>query len=87
MAEWLKRAEIPAALVAGLGFITGWIPVLFVALAMYGCIAALFGPIKYGILPEHLDDKGNPGRQRASRKRHLRRHSARHDRGRLRRGP
>ncbi len=60
MAEWLKRAEIPAALIAGAGFITGWIPVLFVALALYGAIAALFGPIKYGILPQHLDEKEVP---------------------------
>ena len=27
---------------------------LFVALAGFGVIAALFGPIKYGILPDHL---------------------------------
>ena len=29
-------------------------PVLFVALFMFGVIASLFGPIKYGILPDHL---------------------------------
>jgi acyl-[acyl-carrier-protein]-phospholipid O-acyltransferase/long-chain-fatty-acid--[acyl-carrier-protein] ligase len=29
-------------------------PILFVALFMFGVIAALFGPIKYGILPDHL---------------------------------
>src|SRR5207302_10511898 len=27
---------------------------LFVALFLFGVIAALFGPIKYGILPDHL---------------------------------
>ena len=30
------------------------LPILFVALAGFGVIAALFGPIKYGILPDHL---------------------------------
>ncbi|MGQ0672269.1 MAG: acyl-[ACP]--phospholipid O-acyltransferase [Hyphomicrobium sp.] len=60
MAEWLKRAEIPVALLAGVGFILHSIPILFVALAMYGSISALFGPIKYGILPVHLEPKELP---------------------------
>jgi len=30
------------------------VPVLFVALFLFGVIGALFGPIKYGILPDHL---------------------------------
>ncbi len=61
VAEKLKRAEIPVAMLAGAGFVfaglgyTGIaVPVLFVALACYGIIGALFGPIKYGILPIHL---------------------------------
>ena len=29
-------------------------PILFVALFCFGVIGALFGPIKYGILPDHL---------------------------------
>ena len=33
------------------------VPLLFVALAGFGIVAALFGPIKYGILPVHLDIK------------------------------
>ncbi len=57
VAEWLKRYEIPVALVAAVGFLLNSIPLLFIALALYGCIAALFGPIKYGILPSALDDK------------------------------
>lgn len=60
MAEWLKRAEIPVALVAALGFVLHSVPILFLALAGYGCIAALFGPIKYGILPVHLEAKELP---------------------------
>jgi acyl-[acyl-carrier-protein]-phospholipid O-acyltransferase/long-chain-fatty-acid--[acyl-carrier-protein] ligase len=54
MAQRLKLAEIGAAAVAVLGFILHSVPVLFVALGLFGVIAALFGPIKYGILPDHL---------------------------------
>jgi acyl-[acyl-carrier-protein]-phospholipid O-acyltransferase/long-chain-fatty-acid--[acyl-carrier-protein] ligase len=31
------------------------VPILFLALALFGIVAALFGPVKYGILPEKLD--------------------------------
>ncbi|WP_298967507.1 acyl-[ACP]--phospholipid O-acyltransferase [uncultured Methylobacterium sp.] len=54
VARRLKAAEIAAAGVAVLGFFLASVPVLFVALVMFGSIAALFGPIKYGILPDHL---------------------------------
>lgn len=54
MAELLKRFEIPVAFVAAAGFLLHSVPILFVALGLYGTIAALFGPIKYGILPVHL---------------------------------
>lgn len=54
MAELLKRYEIPVAIVSAAGFLLHSVPILFVALGLYGTIAALFGPIKYGILPVHL---------------------------------
>jgi len=54
VAQWLKFAEIGIALLAVAGFVTRSIFVLFIALAGFGIIAALFGPIKYGILPDHL---------------------------------
>ncbi|MGV7031361.1 acyl-[ACP]--phospholipid O-acyltransferase [Methylobacterium symbioticum] len=54
MARRLKFAEIFAAATAVLGFVLHAVPVLFVALGLFGVIAALFGPIKYGILPDHL---------------------------------
>jgi acyl-[acyl-carrier-protein]-phospholipid O-acyltransferase/long-chain-fatty-acid--[acyl-carrier-protein] ligase len=60
VAEKLKRAEIPVALVAGLGFVLHSIPLLFLALGLYGVIAALFGPIKYGILPALLEPRELP---------------------------
>ena len=54
VAQWLKFIEIFIALVATVGYVRQSIPILFVALAGFGVIAALFGPIKYGILPDHL---------------------------------
>ena len=54
VAQRLKLAEIAIAAIAVVGFVTHSIPVLFVALVGFGVIAALFGPIKYGILPDHL---------------------------------
>lgn len=54
IAKRLKFAEIFAAGAAALGFWLHSVPVLFTALGMFGTIAALFGPIKYGILPDHL---------------------------------
>ncbi|NVO17068.1 MAG: acyl-[ACP]--phospholipid O-acyltransferase [Rhodoplanes sp.] len=54
VARWLKLVEIAVALFAILGFWLHSLPLLFVALFLIGVIAALFGPIKYGILPDHL---------------------------------
>src|SRR5262249_46975835 len=54
VAERLKRIEIAVAALAVLGFWLHSIPLLFLALLLFGVIEALFGPIKYGILPDHL---------------------------------
>ena len=54
VAERVKFAEIGVALIACLGFVLHSVPVLFVALFLFGVIGALFGPVKYGILPDHL---------------------------------
>ncbi|GJD52583.1 Bifunctional protein Aas [Methylobacterium crusticola] len=54
LARRLKAAEILAAAVAVLGFWLASVGILFAALVLFGTIAALFGPIKYGILPDHL---------------------------------
>ncbi|MBZ9764536.1 acyl-[ACP]--phospholipid O-acyltransferase [Mesorhizobium sp. CA8] len=55
IARRLKFTEIAAAAVAVLGIALSSIPVLMTALLMFGIISALFGPIKYGILPDHLE--------------------------------
>lgn len=54
VAQTLKFAEIFVAGLAAWGYARQSIPILFVALAGFGVIAALFGPLKYGILPDHL---------------------------------
>ena len=54
VARRLKLAEIGAAALAVAGFWLHSLPLLFAALLVFGIIAALFGPIKYGILPDHL---------------------------------
>jgi acyl-[acyl-carrier-protein]-phospholipid O-acyltransferase/long-chain-fatty-acid--[acyl-carrier-protein] ligase len=54
VARRLKFAEIGVAFVAVAGFTLQSVPVLFVALFLFGLIGALFGPMKYGILPDHL---------------------------------
>jgi len=54
VARRLKFAEIFAAGFAAAGFYLHSIPLLFVALALFGVIAALFGPVKYAILPDQL---------------------------------
>src|SRR5690606_24913388 len=55
VARTLKLAEIPIAGIAAAGFLLHSIPLLFLALGLFGVMSALFGPIKYGILPDHLE--------------------------------
>ena len=66
IAKRLKFAEIFVAGIAVFGF---WlhnysdlysIVTLFVALFLFGVIGSLFGPIKYGILPDHLAESELP---------------------------
>jgi len=54
VARRLKFVEIGIAFIAVVGFGLHSVPLLFFALFLFGVIAALFGPIKYGILPDHL---------------------------------
>ncbi|MCI4679841.1 acyl-[ACP]--phospholipid O-acyltransferase [Rhodoblastus acidophilus] len=60
IARRLKLAEIFAAFVAVTGFFYASVPILLVALALFGIISTLFGPIKYGILPDHLEKSELP---------------------------
>lgn len=55
VARRLKFSEIGVSILAVAGFYFESIPALFVALVGFGTFSALFGPIKYGILPDHLE--------------------------------
>lgn len=61
VAQWLKLVEFGAVAIACAGFVFHQIALLFVALAMFGLLSALFGPVKYGILPDHLTRQQLPG--------------------------
>jgi len=54
VAQIIKFVEMFVAGLAFVGYARQSLPILFVALAGYGVLASLFGPIKYGILPDHL---------------------------------
>ena len=54
IAAAIKLAEVPIAGLAAVGFFLQSVAILFVTLALFGMVAALFGPVKYGILPEKL---------------------------------
>ncbi|HEY1310551.1 MAG TPA: MFS transporter [Pseudolabrys sp.] len=60
MAQKLKVTEIAVAAIAVVGFLLPSVTALFIALFGFGVIAALFGPIKYGILPDHLQREQLP---------------------------
>ncbi len=55
LATRIKAVEIVAAGLAVVGFLAQSVPVLFVALLAFGVLAALFGPVKYGLLPDLLE--------------------------------
>jgi acyl-[acyl-carrier-protein]-phospholipid O-acyltransferase / long-chain-fatty-acid--[acyl-carrier-protein] ligase len=54
VARRLKFAEIFVQMIAAAGFVLVSSLLLYLALFGLGVISALFGPIKYGILPDHL---------------------------------
>ncbi|MDD5351238.1 MAG: MFS transporter, partial [Chthoniobacteraceae bacterium] len=60
IARRLKFAEIFAALLSAAGFYLHSVPLLMGSLGLFGTISALFGPIKYGILPDHLQTEELP---------------------------
>ena len=53
----VKLFEILIMLLAAAGLYLGSIPLLFVVLFLMGAQSTVFGPVKYGIIPQLLDDK------------------------------
>ncbi|PVE25720.1 acyl-[ACP]--phospholipid O-acyltransferase [Microvirga sp. KLBC 81] len=56
VARRLKLAELGLMVLAAFSLVSGSIPFLFGVLFLLGCQAALFGPVKYSLLPAHLRD-------------------------------
>ncbi|MGB6921306.1 MAG: MFS transporter, partial [Methylovirgula sp.] len=54
VARALKFAEIFVQILAATGIWLASLPLLYAALFGLGVIATLFGPVKYGLLPDHL---------------------------------
>jgi MFS family permease len=65
------------------GFFLHSLPLLFAALFLGGIQSALFGPVKYAILPQHLKEIRARRRQRHGGDGHLGGDPRRHDAGRL----
>ncbi len=54
MIRFVKALEVALMAVSAVGFLLGSTPILLAVLFGLGVQAALFGPLKYGILPDHL---------------------------------
>jgi len=52
----VKTAEIGLAIIGALGLFLGSIPIMLLALFLLGLQSTFFGPIKYAILPQHLEE-------------------------------
>lgn len=55
--RWVKSAEIGIMLVGAAGIYLHNIPLMLIVLFAMGVHSTFFGPIKYGILPQHLGDE------------------------------
>jgi 1-acyl-sn-glycerol-3-phosphate acyltransferase len=54
---WLKRAEVFIMALAAWGFFAQNIPVLLASIFFMGAQSAVFGPVKFAYLPQHLDER------------------------------
>ena len=54
VAQRVKLVEIGAAMIGVAGFAFHSLALLFLAVGLFGTLASLFGPVKYGILPDLL---------------------------------
>ena len=53
----IKFAEIVIMLLGGVGVLLGNLPMMLAVLFAMGTQSALFGPVKYSILPQHLEEQ------------------------------
>jgi 1-acyl-sn-glycerol-3-phosphate acyltransferase len=61
LVRWVKVAEVAIMGLAGVGFATFNVPLLLGVLFLMGTQSAFFGPTKYALLPELLDDRSLVG--------------------------
>lgn len=54
---WIKLGEIVIMVVAAVGLVLANLPLLLLVLFLMGAQSAFFGPIKFGILPELLEER------------------------------
>jgi 1-acyl-sn-glycerol-3-phosphate acyltransferase len=57
LVRFVKVFEVGVMAVAGLGFAERSVPILLASLFLMGIHSTVFGPIKYGILPQHLREE------------------------------
>src|SRR5271170_6337205 len=60
VAQRIKFTEMGAAIIAVTGFAFHSLVLLFLAVGLFGTLASLFGPVKYGILPDLLQREELP---------------------------
>ena len=60
VARFVKLVEIGVAALGVVGFWLHSVSLMFLTLALFGVLATLFGPVKYGILPDHLKKEELP---------------------------
>ncbi len=60
VAQRVKLVEIGAAVIGVAGFAFHSLSLLFLAVFLFGTLASLFGPVKYGILPDLLPRRELP---------------------------
>src|SRR5436305_653894 len=60
VARYVKLVEIGVSALGVVGFWLHSVPIMFVTLFLFGVIATLFGPVKYGILPDNLKKEELP---------------------------
>ena len=60
IAARVRLLELPVAVAAAAGFLIPSVPLLFAALILFGTLSAFFGPVKYGLLPTHLQTRELP---------------------------
>lgn len=61
LVRWVKTAEVVVMSLAAIGFATSNVPLLLAVLFLMGSQSAFFGPTKYSLLPELLDDRSLVG--------------------------